>query len=171
MSPDALELVEGAGEAVASLRRAGLLVIVVSNQSGVARGLMSEEMLAAVHRRLEDLLAERGAGLDGAYYCPNYAEGDVERFTRDTSCRKPETGMVDAAARDHGIDLASSFMVGDQETDIEMANRAGIAAILVQTGKGRRTSERLGPSGLEVAWEAPDLRAAALWILEKAGRT
>jgi len=169
-APDQLELIEGAGEAIDALRETGFLVVVVSNQSGVARGLMSEDDLDAVHRRLEDLLARRGASLDGAYYCPNYAGGTVERFTRDTSCRKPETGMIDAAVRDLGIDLATSFLVGDQASDIEAANRAGVAAILVRSGKGGFTSERAAELGLEVAHEAPDLAAAARWIVDETAR-
>lgn len=165
--PEDLALIDGAAAAVRALNEAGLLVVVLSNQSGVARGLMTEQDLARVHERLEELLVAEGALLDGAYYCPNYWEGVEERFTRDTSCRKPSTGMVDQAVRDLDIDASTSFMVGDHSTDIELANRAGITAVLVQTGHGREEKTETEGEDLSIAHVAPDLPEAVVWILER----
>ncbi len=167
--PDALSLARGAGEAVRLLNDAGVLAVLVSNQSGVARGLMTEEDLANVHALLERLLAEAGARLDAAYYCPNHLDGTVARFSRDASCRKPETGMIDAAVRDLGIDLASSAMVGDQVTDVELAERAGIPCVLVETGKGPHAFEEAQVRGLPVAAMVPGVLEAARWAIERLG--
>lgn len=165
--PEDIELVEGAAAAIRELNDAGILAVIVSNQSGVARGLMSEEDMAAVHAATESLLAAEGATLDGAYYCPNHSEGTVERYTRDTSCRKPAPGMFELAVRDLGIDPATSTMVGDQVTDVEFANRAGIPAVLVMTGKGAEHLEKARELGLAVAAAVPDLAAAVQWILKE----
>lgn len=169
--PGDLTLIPGAAGAIRALNEGGVLAIVVSNQSGVARGLMTERDLALVHEALEDLLAAAGARLDGAYYCPDYADGAVERYTKDTSCRKPEMGMVDMACRDHGIDLASSVVVGDQTSDLELARRAQIPAVLVMTGKGARTDEEARARGIPVAHRASDLAGAVAWILARNERS
>ncbi len=169
--PQDLELIDGAGDALRALNDAGFLAVVVSNQSGVARGLMTEEDLAVVHQALEDMLAVHGARIDAAYYCPNYRDGVIERLTRDTSCRKPNTGMLDAAAQDLGIDLASSYVVGDDVTDIELAERAGLPAVLVLTGKGRDSVRTLRERGVAVAHVAADLGDAVRWILGRRSRS
>jgi D,D-heptose 1,7-bisphosphate phosphatase len=165
--PDDVELIPGAADAVRSLCQAGFLAVVVSNQSGVARGLMTEEDVALVHERLESLLAMEGARLDGAYYCPNLADGTDERYTRDVSCRKPAPGLIERAVRDLGINLASSVMVGDQVSDVELASRVGIPAVLVLTGKGQESLAAARERGLPVAHSASDLRDAAAWIIER----
>jgi D-glycero-D-manno-heptose 1,7-bisphosphate phosphatase len=171
VSPDELELVEGAAAAIRALNEAGMLAVVVSNQSGVARGLMTEDDLARIHERLEVLLAAEGARLDGAYYCPNFADGTVERYTHDTSCRKPEIGMLTRAARDLGIDLEASAVVGDQVTDVELAHRAGIPGVLVMTGKGARADERASERGIPIAYRAADLGDAVRWLLTGRGES
>ncbi len=161
--PEDLELVDGAAAAVRALNDAGVLAVVISNQSGVARGLITEEELARIHDELERMLAEEGARLDGAYYCPNFAGGTVERYTVDTSCRKPEPGMIERACRDLGIDLTTSVMVGDQLTDLELARRVGIPGVVVLTGKGETALRQANGSGAPVAHEAPDLADAVSW--------
>jgi D-glycero-D-manno-heptose 1,7-bisphosphate phosphatase len=164
--PEDIELLPGAAAAIRRLNEAGVLVVIISNQSGVARGLMTEEDMAAVHSATESLLAESGARLDGAYYCPNHPDGKVERYTRDASCRKPATGMLEQAVLDLEIDLSESTMVGDQLTDVGLANRAGIPAVLVMTGKGAAQLAEAHERGLRVAVEVEDLAAAVTWILE-----
>jgi D-glycero-D-manno-heptose 1,7-bisphosphate phosphatase len=163
--PDDLVLIDGAAAAIRALNVRGILAVVVSNQSGVARGLMTEEDLASVHERLEDLLLAAGARLDGAYYCPNYAGGTIERYVRDTGSRKPATGMVDRAVSELSIDLRSSAVVGDHVTDIELANALGIPGVLVETGRGRATLKSADEFGIEIAHTAPDLGAAVEWII------
>jgi D-glycero-D-manno-heptose 1,7-bisphosphate phosphatase len=163
--PDDLVLIDGVAAAIRALNKGGVLAVVVSNQSGVARGLMTEGDLARIHERLENLLLAGGARLDGAYYCPNFAGGIVERYTRDTGCRKPAREMIDRAVRDLDIDLGSSVMVGDHATDIELANVLGIPGVLVATGRGRETLAGAASLGIEIAHAAPDLAAAVAWIL------
>lgn len=164
--PEDVSLIEGASRAIRALNEAGVLAVIVSNQSGVARGLMSEEDMAAVHAALEEQLAAEGAVLDGAYYCPNHPDGTVERYARDWSCRKPNLGMLEAAVRDLGIDVSGSAMVGDQATDIEFANRAGMPAVFVTTGKGEEQLKLARARGFRVAIEVPDLEAAVRWVLD-----
>ena len=123
--------------------------------------------MAAVHAETERRLAAEGASLDGAYYCPNHLEGTVERFSRDVSCRKPALGMLEAAVRDLAIDARASTMVGDQLTDVEFANNAGMAAVLVMTGKGEAHLEEARTRGLRVDAAVADLTAAVKWILDR----
>ena len=164
--PEDVVLIEGAAAAIRELNEAGVLAVIVSNQSGVARGLMSEEDMAAVHAATESLLSAEGAVLSGAYYCPNHPDGKVERYTRDATCRKPAVGMLELAVRDLDIDVEQSTMIGDQVTDVEFANRAGIPAVLVMTGKGAAHLELARERGLSVAAPVSDLGAAVRWILE-----
>ncbi len=164
--PEDVALIDGAAAAIRELNEAGILAVIVSNQSGVARGLMSEEDMAAVHAATESLLAAKGAQLSGAYYCPNHPNGTLERYTRDATCRKPALGMLELAIRDLDIDVAQSTMVGDQVTDVEFANRAGIPAVLVMTGKGAAHLELARERGLSVAAQVSDLGAAVRWIID-----
>jgi histidinol-phosphate phosphatase family protein len=162
IDPNDLELERGAAEAVARLNAEGVLTVVVSNQSGVARGLMTEEDLAAVHGRLVQLLGRGGAALDGAYYAPNLPGAAVPALGRDFGWRKPGTGMVETAVRDLDIDLSRSAVFGDQRTDIELARRLGIPGVLVRTGKGGETE---GEEGLGAAHVADDIQEAVEWFL------
>jgi D-glycero-D-manno-heptose 1,7-bisphosphate phosphatase len=134
--PDQVVLEQGAAEAVARLNRGGFAVVLVTNQSGVARGYYTEEDVAAVHRRLESLLDAEGARLDGLYYCPHYPEGVIEEYRRSCSCRKPAGGMLLRAAEDLGIRLEGCYMIGDKLTDTKAARCEGLTGILVRTGYG-----------------------------------
>lgn len=166
--PADLKLIEGAGAAIRALNDAGVPAVLVSNQSGVARGLMSEDDLAVIHGALEKLLAEEGARLDAAYYCPNHLEGTDPRYNKDASCRKPSLGMLETAVRDLAIDVAGSMMVGDQVTDLEFAERAGMPGVLVATGKGARELAVARSRGISVAAFVPDVGRAVEWFM--AGR-
>ena len=131
--PDQVRLKPGAAGAIRRLRKAGYAVVVASNQSGIARGLITEEQLAAVHRRLRDLLQQEGADLDAIYSCPYLAGPDavVEAYRKDSDLRKPKPGMLFKAARELGLDLPRSWMIGDRPTDIEAGRRAGCRTILI----------------------------------------
>jgi histidinol-phosphate phosphatase family protein len=121
------EFLPGAAQAIASLAQAGWAVIVVSNQRGVAKGLLSIAELETIHQRMLGELAKAGAGLDGIYYCPHEIEPACE-------CRKPAPGMLLRAAREHQIDIAASWMVGDSETDMEAGRRAGCRTLRITGG-------------------------------------
>lgn len=146
---------------IGRLNEAGLPVIVVTNQSGVGRGYFPESLVHTVHEIMTQELAAAGARLDAVYYCPHTRADACE-------CRKPKLGMLERAAREHGIDLQRSFVVGDRFGDIELARNAAARSVLVRTGYGEG----------ELAWHAanwplqPDYVAATLteavdWILRQ----
>ena len=126
--PAGVELLPGAARAVARLHAAGFFVALVTNQSGIGRGMFTEDQYAAVHARLVELLAAEGARLDAEYHCPlGPDEPDPHQ------CRKPRTGMYRRAAREHGLDLARSFYVGDRLRDVIMTQTLGGRSIFVRS--------------------------------------
>ena len=131
-----------AGRAVREVNEAGLLAIVVTNQSGVGRGMFPEELVQAVHERLERAMGSAGARLDGIYYCPHHPQAEIEQYRVECACRKPAPGMMEQAAERFGIRLEESFVIGDRYVDVEMAHRTGAASVLVLTGFGREEWER-----------------------------
>jgi D-glycero-D-manno-heptose 1,7-bisphosphate phosphatase len=148
-----LELLPGAAQAIGRLNRLGLKVVVVTNQSGVARGFLTEEELGRIHQRLKEMLAEHDAHLDGIYYCPEMPD-------TESACRKPEVGMMKKAAGDLDIDLKQSYVVGDMAIDIEMGRRAGSKTILVLTGYGQEARDK----GVQADFVAHDMAEAVWWI-------
>jgi D-glycero-D-manno-heptose 1,7-bisphosphate phosphatase len=165
--PEQLRLIGRAAEAIGLLNRAGCKVVIFTNQAGVARGMFDERQLGAVHASLRAMLAEHGARLDAIYYCPHHPEHGVGRYKVECSCRKPKPGMLRQAARDHQLDLARSFVVGDKTIDVEAGQAAGCRTVLVRTGYGaeaEKSIDRLpGPPTLI----ADDLWQAAQWILQQ----
>ncbi len=121
--PALVELLPGAAHGLTLLRERGLLLVVVSNQSGLARGLVTAAEAEAVHRRFLECLAEQGIALDGVYYCPHGPD-------EGCACRKPAPGLILRAAEEFGIDLSLSFMTGDKTSDVEAGLRAGCTSIL-----------------------------------------
>lgn len=132
---DDLEWIEGAGRAVRRLNEAGYLVIVVTNQSGIGRGYYDEAAMDAVHEALRAHLAGAGAAIDAVYACPFHPEAVVEHLRHpDHPDRKPNPGLLLRAMRDFAIDPARSFMIGDKDSDMEAARRAGVAGHLFRGG-------------------------------------
>src|ERR671921_2768763 len=129
--PDEIELLDGVVEGLCKLREAGYRLVLVSNQSGVARGYFGEAEVARMHHQLQRMLDTHGAALDGLEYCPHHPEGTVSPYAVECSCRKPAPGMLRRAARKHGVNLSASWMVGDIKDDVEAGRRAGARAILV----------------------------------------
>lgn len=134
--PDELRLIPGAAEGIRKANRLGIKVFVITNQSGIARGLLSEKDLERVHKKLEELLSQLGARIDAIYYCPHHPEFGKPPFNISCDCRKPKTGMLTAAAREFGIDLSKSFVVGDRFVDVKAGENAGCKTVLVLTGYG-----------------------------------
>lgn len=132
--PDGVTLIPGAPESIRAARDAGWFTVVVTNQSGIGRGLYSESDYRAVDRRFQALLAAEGATLDAVLHCPHHPS-----FTGVCDCRKPAPGMLLEAARRLGIDLARSVVVGDKRSDLEAGLAVGAAPILVRTGYGAAT--------------------------------
>lgn len=164
-----LELLCGAAEALIALRQAGFRLVVLTNQPVIARGEASESDVAAIHRRLEWELGKMGAYLDGIYMCPHHPDsgfpGERADFKIRCECRKPEIALFERACRDHGLDPTWSWMIGDQTRDIEMAKRAGLRSILVQTGAAGHD----GHFNVVPDYIAPDIMAAAGIILKNCG--
>jgi D-glycero-D-manno-heptose 1,7-bisphosphate phosphatase len=165
--PADLRLLPGAAAGVARFNRAGWRAVLVTNQSGIARGLLDEPTLAAIHARLARELARGGAHLDGLYHCPHLAPASPGEPGTVCDCRKPEPGLLLRAARELDLELGSSWIVGDSRRDLEAGRRAGLAGgLLVLTGKGRA---ELAEWDAERPATAPDLDAAARAILARAG--
>lgn len=143
--PAGVELIAGVGNALRELRRAGYALIVVTNQSGLARGLIRPEEYAAVELRVAELLAGEGVDLDGVYHCPHHPD-----HTGTCDCRKPGLGLYRRAAAEHGVELAGSLYVGDRESDVLPALALGGTGYLVRTGYGTEVGEQV-PAGVRVA--------------------
>src|SRR5262249_17961086 len=134
VDPEKIRLAPGAVEGLASLHESGYPLVIVSNQSGVARGLFPESALLKVERALRRMLAEFGVPLAGFYSCPHHPEGTVASHAIACRCRKPAPGLLRRAADELGIDLAQSWMVGDILDDIEAGRRAGCRTVLIDNG-------------------------------------
>jgi D-glycero-D-manno-heptose 1,7-bisphosphate phosphatase len=151
-------------DAIRALNRAGLPVVVVTNQSGVARGLITEAFVEETHRFIDARLAAGGARVDAYYYCPHHRDGRVPAYACACDCRKPGRGMVDAAARDLGLDPGRSFVVGDAWRDVQLGRAVGARTLLVRTGMGAG-QEPHPPEGVSADAVVDNLVAAASWIL------
>lgn len=151
-------------DAVRLLNRAGYAVVVMSNQSGVGRGMYEEQFVRDTHDVMTARLAEGGAMVDGFYYCPHHPEASVAKYRKDCDCRKPATGMLLRAAAELDLDLARSFTVGDKWTDIQAGHAAGARGILVRTGYGR-SSEASPLPDVHAALITDNVMAAVSWIL------
>jgi D-glycero-D-manno-heptose 1,7-bisphosphate phosphatase len=129
--PSQVKLVDGVAEALIELRAMGYKLIVVSNQSAVARGIVTEKTLGEIHDRVKQLLGEKGASLDAIYYCPYHPDGAVTKYRKESDWRKPKPGMLLAAAKEMDVDLSQSWMIGDRGRDIEAGLQAGCRTILI----------------------------------------
>jgi len=151
-------------DAIRALNRGGFVVVVITNQSGVARGFFTEAFVEETHRHLSARLAAGGARIDAYYYCPHHPDGSVADYRRRCDCRKPASGLVDRAVRDLGLDPARSFVVGDKWLDVELARTAGARGVLVRTGTGAAEEARPRP-GVSADVIVDNLAGAASWIL------
>lgn len=131
--PSQVKLLPGAAASLVQLRKMGFKMVVVSNQSGIARGILTEETLAQIHHQLEKLLADEGAYLDAIYYCPYHPDGVIPKYRIESEMRKPAPGMPLKAAQDLDIDLSRSWMIGDSYRDIEAGMRAGCKTVLINS--------------------------------------
>lgn len=154
-------------DAIRLLNRAGFAVVVITNQAGIARGIVKPSFVDEAHRFIAARVEAGGARIDGFYYCPHYRSGTVPEFVRACDCRKPASGMLTRAAADLDLDLSASFAVGDRWHDVAAAAAVGARGVLVRTGLGRREEGTPEP-GTEPAAILDDLAAAAAWILEQA---
>ncbi len=153
-------------DAVRLLNRAGLPVVVVSNQAGVARGFFDENFVHELHRHLDERLAAGGARIDRYYFCPHHPDAPVQKYRVNCQCRKPGAGMVRQAADELDLEPATSFVIGDRWLDVELAANVGATGVLVRTGYGL-TEEDHPKQGLRPALVADNLIDAVGWILRQ----
>ena len=165
--PDQVKLLDGVAEALIELKAMGYELIVVSNQSAIARGIISEKVLAEIHDRLKQRLAEKGAYLDGIYYCPYHPDGVIPKYRKESDLRKPNPGMLLTAAKERDIDLSESWMIGDGERDVEAGLRAGCKTILINSPSHQR---QLEPGAAKPNYEGVNMREA-LNIIKKYHRS
>lgn len=129
--PDQVRLIEGVSKSLVELKNMGYKLIVVTNQSAVARGIITERVLINIHRRLETLLSAKGAKLDAIYYCPYHPEGVIPKYRKESEERKPNPGMILKAAKEMDIDSSASWVIGNSDSDIEAGRQAGCRTILI----------------------------------------
>lgn len=159
-SPEQLILIENSAEAIREANELGLKVIVFTNQSGIARGYFTEEDLHKIHKRLDELLAERGAKIDAYYYCPHHPTKGEGEYKIECECRKPKDGMLQRASREQNIDLKKSFVIGDRCIDVQAGKTAGATTILVLTGHGKEEYEKCKSENFEPDFVAENLKEA-----------
>lgn len=163
--PNRFWLLPQSSRAIRLMNQMGLKTIVITNQSGVARGYFPERMVLEIHQKMIDLLQQEGATIDKIYYCPHHPEVGPPEYRQDCNCRKPKLGMLLAAAEEFGLDLSHSYIIGDKYTEILLAHKALARSILVLTGYGQGEYELF-----QNKWEcqpdfiAKDLLEAAEWI-------
>jgi D-glycero-D-manno-heptose 1,7-bisphosphate phosphatase len=153
-------------DAVRLLNRGGLAVVLITNQSGIARGFYDEDFVGQVHEVIDRRLAEAGGRIDGYFYCPHHPTGELERYRQDCDCRKPGPGMLTRAATELNLDLGRSFTVGDKWSDVQAGSAAGTASLLVRTGYGRASEKRI-PASVSPAAIVDNLISAVAWILRR----
>lgn len=141
--PESVRLVPNAAEGARALSEAGYALVIVSNQSGIARGMMTTAQADAVDEKVLDLLRERGVHIEANYRCPHLPGGQVAEFAVECDCRKPKPGMIAQAARDLGLDLAKSWTVGDGKRDVEAGLAAGTRAVLISDDEAQHVDGRI----------------------------
>ncbi len=164
--PERVSLYPFSIAAIRALNLAGFRVIMVTNQSGIARGFFDEGVVHAVHEHIAGLLRDGGAYLDAYYYCPHHPNGHVPGYVGPCDCRKPGRGLVDRAVREFSVDPLRSFTVGDRWLDVKLAENVGARGILVRTGYGALEETRR-PHGVTADAIVNNLVEAVGWILSR----
>lgn len=164
--PERVQLYAWSVDAIRALNRVGVPIVMITNQSGVARGFFTEEVVQSVHARIARILEAGGAHIDAYYYCPHHPDGRVAGYARACDCRKPGRGLVDRAVQALGVDPRASFTIGDRWLDVELARTVGAQGILVRTGYGA-VEEHRPPHRLAADAVVNNLIEAASWILER----
>jgi D-glycero-D-manno-heptose 1,7-bisphosphate phosphatase len=161
-------LLPGVGEAISLLNKSNHIVVVTSNQSGVARGYFPIQLVKEIHEFMELKLTKDNAHVDGIYFCPHYPDGVVPEYSRECSCRKPNVGLIKQAEVELDIDMETSYVIGDRLLDIEFAHNANLPGILVLTGYGKGELKYSMPhKNITPAYVADNLLRAVQWIMKQ----
>jgi len=163
-SPDQLRLLPRAAEALRIANSFGVYVFIISNQSGVARGLLTEQQVETVNQALLEMLKKEGVHVDGIYYCPHHPEYGEPKYRIPCDCRKPGIGMLNQAASAFPIDMKRSFVIGDKLIDVQTATNAGATGILVKTGYGKNEMNLLSAGDVTTNYIAEDSYDAVQYI-------
>lgn len=169
--PDQLRLIAGAAEAIKRLNQAGLKVVIITNQAGIARGYFSEAALQQIHLELIKMFRAHDAHIDAIYYCPHHPTAGIGVYKIDCNCRKPKPGLLEKAARELNLDLRQSFIVGDKPADLEAGEAVGCRTILVRTGYGLESEKALAGGEFQPNHIADDLFEASRRILQSLDRS
>ncbi|MBI5181846.1 MAG: lipopolysaccharide heptosyltransferase II [Nitrospirae bacterium] len=162
-----LRMIPKASKAISLINKNNMKAVVITNQSGIARGYLTEERLKRINDAINVRLSKSRAFIDAVYYCPHHPEVGNDEYKKACDCRKPEIGMLKMAAKELSIDMKGSYMIGDKITDIQMADKAKIKGILVLTGYGKKEYDIIKKNGLDhPAYVAKDLHDAVRWILK-----
>lgn len=159
-TPRELRLIEGSDRAIREANELGLKTFIVTNQSGIARGILTEDRLRQVHENLLGMLKSRRANIDRIYYCPHHPDFGAPPYRADCECRKPKTGMLRQAEKEFHLDLSKSFVVGDRMIDVQTAHAAGATPILVLTGYGEAERELCKANNVRIEHVAENLEEA-----------
>ncbi|KPJ69609.1 hypothetical protein AMJ44_03125 [candidate division WOR-1 bacterium DG_54_3] len=163
-TPEQIKFIPGAIEAIKMLNEGGYKVVIISNQAGVARGLITEDMLQTIDKTLHKWILHGGAHLDGIYYCPHHPEHGVYPYKQVCECRKPHPGLIKRAHRDLNINLSQSYMIGDKASDVQAGKNAGTKTVFVTSGRGKEEKEKLKIKPDHVA---DNLLEAVKWVLKQ----
>ena len=163
--PSRFVILPGVPEAIRLLNSNDFLVIVVSNQSGVAWGYFPIDLVHKVHDELKRILNKNNCTVDGIFFCPHHSQGTVPEYRLECDCRKPKTGLIKQAQEVFDIDMSSSYVIGDRYSEIELANRLNLKGVLVKTGYGRGEVKYILPGKPQPDYIAEDLLDAAKWII------
>lgn len=165
--PEQLRMIVGAAEAVRSVNERGMAACVITNQSGIGRGFLTEADLVPIHAKLTRELDAAGARIDRIYYCPHHPTDGIPPYNVTCECRKPRPGMLLKAAGDFGLDLSKSYVVGDRIVDVQVAQATGGKGILVLTGFGIESMEECRAQGVRPDYIAASAREAVAYILDE----
>ena len=160
-----VRFIRGALAAMAALKKRGFRIFVVTNQSGVARGLFPEDFVQATHAFMQKKMQARSAGADAFYYCPHHPEGKIKPYAKVCRCRKPGTGMLRKAQDEFRLDWQRSYLVGDHASDIQMGKKKGLKTVFVLTGHGHRELAKLMERNMRPDLMVSSIREAVQWIL------
>jgi D-glycero-D-manno-heptose 1,7-bisphosphate phosphatase len=164
-----LRLIKNASSSIKKIRDKGFLAILITNQSGPARGYYNEEWVKTLNNRIQELLLSEGTELDKMYYCPHLPDGIVPEYSIECDCRKPKIGLFLKAKEDFNIDLKSSYMIGDKATDVDAGHNAGTKSILLKTGYGKDVLDGKYQFVPNADYIAEDINDAIDWILKTEG--
>jgi len=159
-----LKLIPGSSTAIREANELGCKVFVVTNQSGIARGIITEDDLAKIHLTLREVLRQDGAYIDAIYYCPHHPEIGEQLYRIECDCRKPKTGMILRAVKEFDVELSKSYIIGDKMIDIQTGNNSGIKSILVLTGYGKEELKLCRQSNVKIDFIADNLYDAIQFI-------